>query len=130
MINVFIDVNSITINNVSMGQYLTQAKYGYHKLWGKDTGRNLAGNNSGTLLGIFPKLTLSFRKLTKTELELLSPLFDSATQSTRYYDPRKKAYVTLSTYSGDWEIVNKHIINDTKKNESFDLAFISNKKRP
>ena len=63
----FIDVNSIQVNGVSLGQYLVEAKYGYNKLWGKDTGRNLAGTNSGTLLGIFPKIICQFRKLTKTE---------------------------------------------------------------
>ena len=46
----FINVNSIKINNVSMGQYLTSAKYSYNKLWAKDTGRNLAGNMTGTLI--------------------------------------------------------------------------------
>ena len=42
----FIDVNSIVIDNVSMGQYLLSAKYDYNKLWGSDTGRNLAGKMS------------------------------------------------------------------------------------
>ena len=31
----FINKDSITINNISMGQYLLQAKYGYNKLWRK-----------------------------------------------------------------------------------------------
>lgn len=39
----FINADSIKINNVSMGQYLLQAKYEYNKLWASDTGRNLAG---------------------------------------------------------------------------------------
>ena len=38
----FINPNSITINGVSMGQYITEAKYGYNKLWSSDSGRNLA----------------------------------------------------------------------------------------
>lgn len=38
----FLDTNSIMINNVSMGQYITEAKYGYNKLWASDSGRNLA----------------------------------------------------------------------------------------
>ena len=67
----FIDKDSIMINNVSFGQYILSAKYGYHKLWASDTGRNLAGVNTGTLIGIFPKITLQFRKLTKTELEAM-----------------------------------------------------------
>lgn len=39
----FINANSITINGINMGQYLLSAKYEYNKLWGNDTGRNLAG---------------------------------------------------------------------------------------
>lgn len=125
----FIDVNSIQVNGVSLGQYLVEAKYGYNKLWGKDTGRNLAGTNSGTLLGIFPKIICQFRKLTKTELEVLAPILDSATQSFRYYDPNKKAYITISTYTGDWEVTDKNIVDNVRKNEGFSISFIANKKR-
>lgn len=125
----FIDINSITINSVSMGQYLVQAQYGYHKLWSDDTGRNLSGAMTGTLKGIFPKLTLQFRKLTKTEIETIVPILDSATQSTTYYDPNKKALTTITTYTGDYSLVNKKIIDGTAKNEGFSCAFISTKKR-
>lgn len=38
----FLDKNSIMINNVSMGQYIVEAKYSYNKLWASDSGRNLA----------------------------------------------------------------------------------------
>ena len=41
--NVFIDKNSIIINNVNMGDYLIQADFEYNKLWSSDSGRNLAG---------------------------------------------------------------------------------------
>ena len=92
----FIDNDSIVINNVSMGKYITQAKFGYHKLWANDSGRNLAGVMSGTLIGIFPKITLSFRKLTRTELEMLAPIFDSARQNVTYYDPNKQRNITRS----------------------------------
>lgn len=125
----FINKNSIVINNVSMGQYLLQATYGYYKLWSKDTGRNLAGSNSGTLLGIFPKLILQFRKLTKEELEIITPILDSARQTLTYYDPTKQANVTMNTYTGDYEIVNKQIISGNARNEGFSCSFISIKKR-
>jgi hypothetical protein len=126
---VFIDKNSIIINNVSMGQYLVEAKYGYNKLWSQDSGRNLAGSMTGTLVGIFPKLILQFRKLTKEEVEALAKILDSARQSTTYYDPNKKANVTMNTYSSDWELVNKNIITNGYKNEGFTCSFISVKKR-
>ena len=117
----FIDKNSIQIkvgsgNYINMGQYITEAQYSYNKLWASDSGRNLAGVQSGTLIGIFPKIILQFRKLTKSELEVIVPLLDSARQTVRYYDPRKKAYVTMETYTGDYEVTNKNIINSKKKN--------------
>ena len=125
----FINTNSITINGISMGQYITQAQYGYNKLWSSDSGRNLAGTMSGTLVGIFPKLILQFRKLTKSELEIIVPILDSARQTVVYYDPNKKTNVTMTTYTGDYEIVNKHIINGNSKNEGFSCSFISTRKR-
>ena len=39
----YVDKNSIIINNVNMGDYLIQADFEYNKLWSSDSGRNLAG---------------------------------------------------------------------------------------
>lgn len=125
----FLNRNSIVINGVNMGQYIVEAKYGFNKLWSSDSGRNLAGSMIGTLVGIFPKITLQFRKLTKSEVELLAPILDSAYQTTRYYDPNKKAMVTMSTYSGDWVLSNKSIIDENRKTEGFDWSVISTRKR-
>ena len=95
----FIDINSIQIkipggNYLSLGNYTTQngkpvaliteAKYGYNKLWSSDTGRNLKGKQSGTLIGIFPKIIVQFKKLNKTELELVAPIIDNPIQIVRY----------------------------------------------
>jgi len=121
----FINKDSIMINNVSMGQYLTQAKYEFNKLWASDTGRNLAGTMTGTLIGIYPKLVLSFRRLSQGELNVVAPILDSDTQSVTYYDPTKNQSVTISTYTGDWNIVNKYI----SSNEGFECSFIAREKR-
>ena len=59
----FIDKDSIKVNNISFGKYLVQAEYQYPKLWGDDTGRNLAGSFTGTLLGVFPKIVGLFKKI-------------------------------------------------------------------
>lgn len=122
----FINKDSIIINNVSMGQYLLSAKYEYNKLWGSDTGRNLAGKMSGTLVGIFPKLILTFRKLTQTEMNIIAPILDSGTQTVTYYDPSLNRTTTLSTYTGDYSYENKKIAT---KNESFECSFISRERR-
>lgn len=125
----FISTNSIIINNVSMGQYITQAQYGFNKLWSSDSGRNLAGTQTGTLVGIFPKIILTFRKLTKAELEIIAPILDSASQLVSYYDPKKKQQTTMTTYTGDYEVVSKHIISGKTKVEGFTCSFISKSKR-
>lgn len=122
----FIDANSIKLNNISMGQYLLSAKYEYNKLWGSDTGRNLKGKFSGTLVGIFPKITLTFRKLTKAEMNIIAPILNSGTQSLKYYDPDTNSNKTISTYTGDWSYENKQIMT---KNNSFECTFIARERR-
>lgn len=122
----FINADSIEINGISMGQYLLQAKYEYNKLWASDTGRNLAGKMTGTLIGIFPKLVLTFRKLTKDEMNIIAPILDSSRQTVKYYDPSYNRTVTLTTYTGDYNYINKSISN---KNASFECSFISIERR-
>ena len=92
----FIDKNSIIINGVNMGQYLVEAKYSFNKLWSSDSGRNLAGTMSGTLIGIYPKLTLQFGRLNKTQLEIIIPILDAQNQTVTYYDPNKHLFVFLT----------------------------------
>lgn len=125
----FVDKNSIIIDGVNMGQYITEAKYGFNKLWSSDSGRSISGMQSGTLIGIYPKIILEFRKLTKTELETIVPILDKPYQNTTYYDPYKKANVTMRTYTGDYEVSNKSIISGNTKNESFSCSFIAVSKR-
>lgn len=125
----FIDKESLIINNVSMGQYLLQVEYGYSKVWGPDTGRNLKFKMTGTFGGVVVKLKLTFRKLTQAELELLAPILDSAWQQTTYYDPVKRTR-TMETYTGDWATLNKStFIKHAKANESFDISVIATEPR-
>lgn len=124
----FINTDSLKVNGINLGQYIVEAKYSYNKLWSSDSGRNLVGTQSGTLVGIFPKITVQFRKLTQAELETIAPILDSARQTVKYYDPNKKTMTTMTTYTGDYEIDNKGIIGHVK-NEGFQVSFISVKRR-
>lgn len=124
----FIRKDSLIVNNINLGNYIVEARYGYNKYWSKDSGRNLAGTQSGTLIGIFPKIIVQFKKLTQTELETLAPILDNARQTVKYYDPNKKAMTTMTTYTGDYEVVNKGIIGHVK-NEGFQISFISTERR-
>lgn len=126
----FIDKDSVIIDGINMGQYITEVEYGYNKLWASDAGRNLAGVQSGTLIGIFPKLKINFIKLTQEELELIAPILDKASQEVTYYDPVLKRMTTMSTYTGDWATLNRNTFtNIARANESFTISFIARKKR-
>ena len=121
----FIEKDSLIINGISMGQYLVEATFSYPKLWASDSGRNLAGKMTGTLIGIFPKLVLQFRPLTREEINIIAPILDSANQRVTYYDPNKNKNVTMTTYTGDWELVTRNI----NENQGFSCSFISVEKR-
>lgn len=121
----YIDKDSVIINGISMGQYITEAKFGYNKLWSGDSGRNLAGTQSGTLIGIFPKIILQFRSLNKSEINIIAPILDSASQTVQYYDASKNQTVTMTTYTGDYELTNRRL----GRNEGFSCSFISVRKR-
>ena len=129
-------VNSIAIRLpndndwLDISSWLVEVKYGYNKLWSSDSGRNLAGKQSGTLIGIFPKITCQFKRLTKSQMETLARYLDAPKQVVHYYDPRKKAYTSMTTYTGDWENTNKSVVGlNGHKNEGFQISFISVAKR-
>lgn len=121
----YIDENSVIINGVSMGQYIVEAKFQYNKLFASDSGRNLSGKMTGTLIGVFPKLILQFRPLTREELNIIAPILDSPNQTVTYYDPNKNKNITMTTYTGDWELTN----NNLNQNQGFSCSFISIEKR-
>ena len=115
----FINKDSIIIDGVSFGQYLTSVEYQYAKLWGDDTGRNLAGRFSGTLLRIAPKIILNFHRLTTEDLRTISPILNKKYQSFTYNDP-ELGIKTITTYTGDWSIVYKGFENSS----GFKVSFI------
>lgn len=121
----FINKNSLYMDGISMGQYLTEVKYQYNKLWSSDSGRTLSGKMSGTLIGIFPKIIMNFRKLTEQEIIYLAPHFDNPNQTITYRDPNKNTDVTIETYTGDWETAYKN----AGKSDTFELSFISTDRR-
>lgn len=121
-----IDKESLIIDGVKMAQYLTKAKFGYHKIWGKDAGRALSGDNSGTLKGIYPKITMTFRRLNDEEVGVILSLFNKAENKVTFYNPDlKKKIVNMSCYSNDQEYSQKYL----GKVEGYSSAVISNKKR-
>lgn len=127
----YIDGNSLQISGdngttwINLQSYITEAKYGYYKLYAGDVGRNLKGRFSGTLVGIFPKIIVTFAPLTQAQLNTIAPILDKASQKVKYYDPNKNATVTMTTYTGDWELP----CNNIGIGQSFSISFIAVEKR-
>lgn len=121
-----IDENSLIIDGVNIAPYLKEVKFGYHKIWGKDTGRSLSGDNSGTLKGIYLKITMTFRKLNNQEVGRILSLFNKAENKVTFYNPDLgRVLYNISCYSNDQEMNQKYL----GKIEGYSCAVISNKKR-
>lgn len=121
-----IDKESLIIDDIKMAPYLTKVKFGYHKIWSSKSGRNMAGINSGTLVGIFPKITMTFRKLNDEEVGLILSLFNKAENLVTFYNPDlKKKVIDMSCYSNDQEMEQQYL----GKVEGYSSAVIANKPR-
>lgn len=85
------------------------AKYSVtgHKLWGEDSGRSMTGSNKGTLVGIFPKLSITLIDPNEDDMKAILLLTDQPEASVKYYDAVSKSVKTNSFYFGDvpWEVV-------------------------
>ena len=121
----FIDKNSFYLEDINLGSYVTDIQYQYEKMWGDDTGRNLAGSFNGTLNGIYPKFIVRFGYLTKQQLETIIPILDSREQNITYYDPNKKETIVKKTYSGSYTLKYSNV----DVCDPFEISFISEEKR-
>ena len=121
----FINKDAIKVNNISMGEYLTSVKYGFHDTWSSDTGYNtLAGNFVGIFQGTYPKFTLNFRALTPNEIKLLTnSIFRTTKQTIKYYDP-SGVEKTITTHKGDLT----YEFYGINKSKPFSYEFVGNER--
>ena len=126
--------SSVTYNGKTYanGSYVTlgkQTEYTvqYCKLWSSDTGRSMTGENKGTLIGIFPKITVKLGRLSEDEMSAIINLTNQSRADVKYYDVGKKALVTASFYFGDVsaELERK----STMYHKGVSFSIIANKKR-
>ena len=125
---------AVTYNGHSYGngEYVTlgkQVSYSvqYCKLWSSDTGRSMTGENKGTLIGIFPKITVKLGRLHEDEMSALINLTNQARANVKYYDVGKRSLVTASFYFGDVSAELERKSTMYHKGTSFSI--IANQKR-
>lgn len=119
----YISKESLIINDINMGEYITNVKYGFHDTWSDDTGYTLSNKFTGTFKGTFPKITIKLAKgLTPKQITMLTnKIFRTKFQKITYDDPdgtRK----TITTHKGDLEFTFTGI----RKHESFTYSFVGN----
>lgn len=73
----------------------------YAKLWADDSGRNMAGDMEGTLIGIYPKLQLTIGRCNEEETAQLLSLFNRPYMTVTFYDAETRGFKTAKYYSND-----------------------------
>ena len=126
--------STITYNgkNYPNGSYVTlgrqtEYKVQYCKLWSSDTGRSMSGENKGTLIGIFPKISVKLGRLSEDDMSAIINLTNQPRADVSYYDVGTKALVTASFYFGDVSADLERQSTMFHKGTSFSI--IANKKR-
>ena len=114
------------------GSYVTLGKQiaytvQYCKLWSSDTGRSMTGENKGTLIGIFPKISVSLGRMSEDDMSAIINLTNQARANVRYYDVGAKALTTASFYFGDVSAELERKSSMYHKGTEFSI--IANKKR-
>ncbi len=99
---------------------------GREKLWGNDTGRVQSGDYKGTLIGIFPKITVnvSGTKLTYKDVEAICQLCEQATASCKYYNAKTSSVKTKVFYFDSVSITHKRIDEKNPEKNKYDTISI------
>lgn len=126
--------STITYNGKSYanGTYVilgkkTAYKVQYCKLWSSDTGRSMTGENKGTLIGIFPKITVRLGKLSEGDMSAIINLTNQSRANVKYYDVGAKALTTESFYFGD--VTAELERKSTMMHRATEFSIIANRKR-
>ena len=107
---------------------LIKYEVAYNKLWADDSGRDLAGNNKATLIGIFPKLQVEVGSYNEEEMSQFLKKVNKAKWSINWYDAETKAMRNgVSYYINDFSVSLKNTA--AMKYNGFNFNLIPNKKR-
>lgn len=105
---------------------LIKYEISYNKLWADDSGRDMAGNNKGTLIGIFPKIQVEVGSYTASEMDEFLSKANKAELSIRWYDAQSmKQWDDISYYINDFAIS----VKNSGKYNGFSFNLIPNRKR-
>lgn len=117
----------LKIGGVDFTDCITRYKLGFMKLWSEDTGRSMTGENKGTLVGIFPKLSITMGSMGAAQMASFLAKVNTASQTVYYYDTELQNYVSDSFYFGDVE--DELARMSTMRHKPITVSVIANRKR-
>ena len=118
--------NLLTINGNNISG-LKEYDIQYAKLW-KDAERNMAGNISASLIGVFTKLKLTFRAgLDEDTLASIVNTFNQPYFSATYYDMETKTTKTEQFYASDFDVTMLSKVLSLY--DEFEVSLIATSKR-
>lgn len=97
-----INVPLIIIGGLTLTE-LVKYDMNYSKLW-KDADRNMNGDISSTLIGIFPNIDATTVPLNQAQVETLCAALDQAYFSATFWDPSSGTQRTAQFYASDYKI--------------------------
>lgn len=119
----------VQINGTDLTPYLKQPS-GYkvepNKLW-RDAGRNMAGELKSTFVGIFPKINLNFRHLTRSELDIVINLLEQPQFTCAWFDEKSNTNKVGTFYAGQYSY--GVLDRDAGRYEPFTVNLIAYKKK-
>lgn len=123
----------LVIDGCDITPYITAESYttGFYKQWGTDTGRSpLTGTFSGSLVGIFPKITFTLGSLNDSSAKKLYGIFNSAQKDCTYWDSISGETKTAEFYFGDVIDTIRRVCKDgTLRHGQLQIEAVAIKKR-
>ena len=93
----------LKINNTALPG-LKEYKVTFAKLW-KDAERNMNGTVAASLIGIFPKIELTFRDaLNEDQIASICSLFDIPYFTVSFFNPKTKGVSSAQYYASDYTV--------------------------
>ena len=92
----------IIIGSLSLTE-LVKYDVNYSKLW-KDADRNMNGDVSASLIGIFPNIDAETTALSQSQVSALCTALDQAYFSLTFWDPASQSQKTANYYASDYKI--------------------------
>lgn len=94
----------ITINGVTLApSEIETYKLTYAKLW-KDADRNMNGDISSTLIGVFPNIDCTTTVLSFAKAQSISAAINAAYFSVTYWDSQTGSEKTANYYAADHDV--------------------------